>query len=201
MKPFAATATRPPWLNPHRLRQPAVVLGALLALYAVLVLIALLGGPRIGAPFLPLPGGGPDPANPVAGLQPTQSTTDGPTVPRDSETPAPPATATPTPLPSATTGTTDGPATYPPAANTPTPELAGETTTTFPPATHTPPAPNTSTHPTSTTTATSNPTTPQPPTSTQPTSPPTTPDDPEQPDPPGGLGGFLGHLFDKLGGL
>ncbi|WBQ06022.1 hypothetical protein [Kribbella sp. CA-293567] len=36
-----------------------VVVAASLGVYAVLVVVSLLGGPRLGAPLIPLPGGGP----------------------------------------------------------------------------------------------------------------------------------------------
>ncbi|MFI7066405.1 hypothetical protein ACIBL3_35790 [Kribbella sp. NPDC050124] len=207
MRPTSAAIARPPWQNRQRLRQARFAAGGLLLLYAVLVLIALLGGPRIGAAFLPLPGGGPEPANPVAGLEPTRIPTSGPTVPRGSETPVPTQPPTPgetPPLPSTTTTApvgvpTDGqqPAT-PGLTPKPTPELVDHQESTQPPATKLPPKPTT-------TTTTGNPTTQptQPPTTndpppTTPTDPPTTPNDPEDPDPPT-LGGVLTAILDKLG--
>jgi hypothetical protein len=188
VKPFSAAVVadrRPPWQDPQRLRQLAAVAGALVLLYAVLLIIALLGGPRIGAPFLPLPGGGPAPANPVAGLQPGQPTTDGPSIPRGSQTTTAPA---PTPLPSATTRpaagypTTYAPVTpYDPAAATPqVVDARTPTTETLPPPT-TPPYP--------TQTPTNPPLTPTP---ALPSSTPTVPQDPPS-------HGFLGTLLDKLG--
>ena len=207
VKPFAATAPgRPPWQDPRRLRQVATGAGVLLLLYLVLAFVAFLGGPRIGASFLPLPGGGPDPASPVAGLEPSQPTQNVPAIPRGS-TPAPGATPTtsPTALPTATVpgaGATTAP--VPPGTTSwstatpgnPTTQIVDQFDPTTPVATQTPPT-STTTAPTSRPTSgpTSNPTTP-PPTSTTPTTPPTTPNDPDQ---PGGLGGILGALLDKLG--
>ncbi|HET6743823.1 MAG TPA: hypothetical protein VFH76_33020, partial [Kribbella sp.] len=68
----APASRRSPWQHPRRRRQVATGVGILLLGYLLLVLIALLGGPRIGASFLPLPGGGPEPASPVAAPQPGQ---------------------------------------------------------------------------------------------------------------------------------
>ena len=156
MKPISASssaARRPPWQNRQRLRQAALAAGALLGLYAVLVMIALLGGPRIGASFLPLPGGGPDPANPVAGLEPsTRLPTSVPTVPRGSETPVPTVPPTPghtTTLPPATATTvpatgqpTDGRQAATPCPTTkPAPQLVDHQDPTVPPATKVPPKP------------------------------------------------------------
>lgn len=210
---MSATAhRRPPWQNPRRLRQVAAGAVALLLFYLVLVFIAFLGGPRIGASFLPLPGGGPDPASPVAGLEPGQPTQNIPAIPRGTTTsPTPGATptgftATASPLPQATTPgvTTTGrpgdPAT-PCPTTTPTNPATSQIVDTYDPttstATQTPPtratpsAPQTSTNPTTTPSA-------PPPTSTTPTNPPTTPGDPEPPNQPS-LGGLLGTLLTKLG--
>jgi len=144
VKLFSATVVahrRPPWQDPQRLRQLAAVSGALVLLYAVLVIIALLGGPRIGAPFLPLPGGGPEPANPVAGLQPAQATTEAQTIPRGSETP-PATTALATPLPPATTPPATGyPTGYPYDATPPTSQVVDGRPTILPPNPQTPPPP------------------------------------------------------------
>jgi hypothetical protein len=216
VKPIsAATAAdrRPPWQNPRRLRQAAVTVGALLGLYAVLVAIALLGGPRIGASFLPLPGGGPDPANPVAGLEPsTRLPTGGPTVPRGSETPVP--TVPPTPgqtptLPPATTtapGTgqvTDGqqPSTPCPTSQPAGPQLVDHPEPTLPPATKVPPKPTSTTTSDPTTQPTKPPATNDPPPTT-PSNPPTTPDEPDQPDEPhqpGLVGGLLQTILNTIG--
>jgi hypothetical protein len=194
VKPFSATAPgRPPWQDPRRLRQVAAGAGALLLLYLVLAFIALVGGPRIGASFLPLPGGGPAPANPVAGLEPSQPTQNVPAIPRGT-TPAPGTTpsTSPTALPTATTpgagattaplplGTTPCPT---PTPGNPTTQIVDQFEPTVPVATKTQP----------TSGPTGNPTT-----STMPSTPPTTPDDPEPPNAPS-LGGLLGTLLNKLG--
>jgi len=205
----AATAAdrRPLWLKRQRLRQATFVAGALLLLYAVLVVIALLGGPRIGASFLPLPGGGPDPANPVAGLEPsTRLPTGGPTVPRGSETPVPTAPPTPgqtTTLPPATTTTapitgqpTDG-QTTPCPTTTPVPQPVDHQEPTIPPATKVPLKP-TATVPDPTTQPTKPPATTNPPPPTTTTNPPPAPDDPEDPDPPT-LVGIIGGILDVIG--
>ncbi|MGZ0150444.1 hypothetical protein ACXJJ3_25525 [Kribbella sp. WER1] len=201
-----ATATRrPPWQHPRR-RQVAAGIGVLLLAYAVLFVIALLGGPRIGASFLPLPGGGPDPASPVAGLQPGQSTQ---TVTVPHQTPSTPAatptatpTVVPTQLPTATTPPgatvrTAGSTVTPGSAETPTPEIVESTGPTHPPVTERPPTDPTTTAPTEPTVPPVPPTTATPTASpTSPTTPPTTPNDPN---PPGKIGGFLGRLLHKLG--
>ncbi|MEV5962794.1 hypothetical protein AB0L70_13590 [Kribbella sp. NPDC051952] len=217
MKPFSPAAeSRPPWQNPARLRQLAAVVGILLLLYAVLFLTALVGGPRIGASFLPLPGGGPDPASPVAGLQPGQPTQNIPAIPpggttTSSTTPPPAAVTTvPTPLPTATTpssastpplvvGSTPWP--KPTTPVDPTTQIVEQLKPSPPVVTKTPPRPTrttTTAPPPTTTKPTRRPTTP-PPTTTTPTTPPTTPDNP--PPPPGdtGLGGLVGSLLDVLG--
>ncbi|WP_427888066.1 hypothetical protein ACQHIV_33525 [Kribbella sp. GL6] len=208
---MSATATRRlPWQHPRR-RQIAAGVGILLLAYAVLFFVALLGGPRIGASFLPLPGGGPDPAAPVAGLQPGQptqnvavphQTTSSPTI-----TPATTPTAVPTPLLSATdppevvrsAGSTFTP--YPTRpGETPTPEIVESTGPTQPPVTERPPTAPTTTAPT--TAPTTGPTTAHPtvPPTTDPTAHPTTPTtSPTTPDDPGSIGGFLGKLLHKLG--
>ncbi|MFD7156523.1 hypothetical protein ACFV9C_18130 [Kribbella sp. NPDC059898] len=214
MNAMPATATRRlPWQHPRR-RQIAAGFGILLLAYAVLFVIALLGGPRIGASFLPLPGGGPDPAAPVAGLQPGQptqnvavphQTTSSPTT-----TPAATPTAVPTPLLTATdppeivrsAGSTFTP--YPTRpGETPTPEIVESTGPTHPPVTERPPTAPTTTDPTTDPTTarptvppTTDPTTSPTARPTTPTTSPTTPDDPGK---PGSIGGFLGKLLHKLG--
>ncbi|MEV0283880.1 hypothetical protein AB0H36_07120 [Kribbella sp. NPDC050820] len=208
MKPISAAMARPPWQNRQRLRQAGFVAGGLLFLYAVLVLIALLGGPRIGAAFLPLPGGGPEPANPVAGLEPSSRVpTSGPSVPRGSETPVPTQPPTPgetPPLPSTTTTTapavvtTEGQPATPRPTPKPTPELVDHQEPTQPPATKLPPKPTTTTTTGDPTTQPTEPPTTTDPPPTTPTNPPTTPDDPEDPDPPT-LGGVLTAILDTLG--
>jgi hypothetical protein len=221
VKPFSAAAAAdrlPPWQNPARLRQFAGTVGLLGLLYGVLAVIALLGGPRIGASFLPLPGGGPDPAGPVAGLQPGRPTQNIPTIPHATTSPTPSPVVPPpsTPLPTATipgvtvAGQVRTPATPCPTATPgdPTAQLADEYNPTIPVATKTPPSrPTTTTDPQRPPTSkpTDDPATP-PPTTTPPSDPPSTPDDPppppdDPPPPPDGpsLGGLLGALLDKLG--
>jgi hypothetical protein len=200
----ATGVRRPPWQNPRRLRQVATGAAVLLLLYLVLVFIAFLGGPRIGASFLPLPGGGPDPASPVAGLEPGQPTQNIPAIPRGTtSSPTPGATptgitATASPLPQATTPgvTTTGrpgdPAT-PCPTTTPTdqstPQIVDTYDPTIPTATQTPPTRTTPSAPPTVTPSG------PPPTSSTPTTPPTTPEPPDQPS----LGGLLGTLLNKLG--
>lgn len=80
-------------------RRIAAVVAAPVGVYAVLLLVSLLGGPRIGAPLIPLPGpDGPEAATPVAGpLNPAQPTDGLPSIPPE-PTPAPstpPKTGTP----------------------------------------------------------------------------------------------------------
>ncbi|TCO30406.1 hypothetical protein EV652_105400 [Kribbella steppae] len=210
----SAADRRPPWLTRQRLRQAARAAGALLGLYAVLVGIALFGGPRIGDSFLPLPGGGPDPATPVAGLEPSRIPTSGPTIPRGSETPVPTVPPTPgrtTTLPPATTvgpvtaQPTDGrqPTSRPTTA--PVPQLVEHDEPTVPPATKVPPKPTVTasdlTRPPATTTKP--PATTQPPVTTNPppptTNPPPPPDEPEEPDEPGLVGGLLDTILDTIG--
>jgi hypothetical protein len=225
VKPFSAAAAAdrlPPWQNSARLRQFAGTVGLLGLLYGVLAVIALLGGPRIGASFLPLPGGGPDPASPVAGLQPGRPTQNIPTIPHATTSPTPTPVVPPppsTPLPTATipgvtvAGQLRTPATPCPTATPgdPTPQLADEYNPTIPVATKTPPSRPTTTTTTSdpqrppTSKPTDDPATP-PPTTTPPSDPPSTSDDPpappdDPPPPPDGpsLGGLLGALLDKLG--
>ncbi len=214
MKPISApsvAAHRSPWLTRQRLRQAALAAGALLGLYAVLVLIALLGGPRIGASFLPLPGGGPDPATPVAGLEPSRIPTSGPTIPRGSETPVPTVPPTPgrtTTLPPATTTgpvavtgqPTDGrSATTPCPTTKPVPEQVDQEEPTIPPATKVPPQPTTTTTTSDPTTQPTKPPATNDPPPTTPTNPPTTPDEPEEPDHPGLVGGLLDTILDTIG--
>ena len=211
VKPLSAPSAadrRPPWQNSQRLRQAAYAAGALLLLYAVLVVIALLGGPRIGASFLPLPGGGPDPANPVAGLEPSQIPTSGPTIPRGSETPVP--TVPPTPgqtvtLPPATTTTapvaaqtTDGQTTPCPTTK-PVPQVVDQEEQTVPPATKVPPKPTTTTVPDPTTQPTKPPATTKPPPTTPTNPPPPPPDEPEDPEQPGLVGGLLDTILGTIG--
>ncbi|MFG1621514.1 hypothetical protein [Kribbella sp. NPDC049227] len=211
MRPIAAVAARrPPWQNPQRLRQVAGVAGALLLLYLVLVLVALLGGPRLGASFLPLPGGGPNPANPVAGLQPSQPTKNIPTIPGRS-TPTPGSTPVSTPLPPATTPdetTGTGTSVVNSGVKTPCPtpvvkppqQVVDQYDPTTPVGTKRPPTHTTAPPPDPTTDPPGRPTTPPP---TTPSNPPTTPDDPgpqdPDPNPPLTLGGLLGGLLDTLG--
>ncbi|WP_371405549.1 hypothetical protein OHA10_08115 [Kribbella sp. NBC_00662] len=205
MRPISATASRrPPWQNPRHRRQAAAGAGVLLLGCLVLA-------------FLGFRSGGPQPASPVAGLEPGRPTQNLPAIPRTaSPTPGTTPSAVPTTLPTATKPgeielpsglTTTG---YPViTTGTPTPQIVettGPTTVvterppTVPPTVPTT-APTTapSTAPTSAPSdrpTTSTPTEP-PPTSSTPTAPPTTPDDPDHPT--GGLGGLLGSLLDKLG--
>ncbi|MFF0339747.1 hypothetical protein [Kribbella sp. NPDC004875] len=208
---MSATASRrPPWQHPRRLRQAAAGAGVLLLGYLVLVFVALLGGPRIGASFLPLPGGGPKPAVPIAGPQPGQPSQNLPVGARGTATaaattpvPTPGATALPTTLPTATKPgeirwpagppSTPYPTGTPYPTEAPTTQIAETTRPTIPVVTERPPATPTVT-PTGRPTTTATPT--APPTSTTPSTPPTTPDDPGKPH---GLGGLLGSLLDKLG--
>jgi len=200
VKPISATASRrPPWQNPRRRRQAAA--GAGLVLLGCLVLGLLSFWSR-----------GPQPASPVAGIEPGRPTQNLPAIPRT----AAPSTGTtpsavPTQLPTATkpgeiqlpTGlTTTG---YPAiTAGTPTPQIL-ETTGPTTVVTERPPTVPPTVPPTAATTlpnahpttvpserpTTSTPTEP-PPTSSTPTSPPDHPGG-------GGLGGLLGGLLDKLG--
>jgi hypothetical protein len=204
-------ARRPPWQNPQRLRQVAGVAGALLLLYLVLVLVALLGGPRLGASFLPLPGGGPNPANPVAGLEPSQPTKNVSTIP-GGNTPTPGSTPASTPLPPATTpaettGTgnslVDNGVKTPcptPVAQPPEQQVVDQYDPTAPVGTKRPPTHTTAPPHDPTTNPPDKPTNPPP---TTPADPPTTPDDPgtqdPDPNPPLTLGGLLGGLLDTLG--
>ncbi|WP_432883330.1 hypothetical protein ACQPYH_41470 [Kribbella sp. CA-245084] len=206
MRPIPATASRrPPWQNPRRRRQAAAGVGVLLLGCFVLALLSFWSR-------------GPQPASPVAGIEPGRPTQNLPAIPRTaSPSSGTTPTAVPTQLPTAIkpgetllpTGlTTTG---YPAiTGGTPTPQVVdttGPTTVvTERPPTVPPTAPTTvpSAHPSSRPTSvpserptTSTPTEP-PPTSSTPTSPPTTPDDPDQPG-GGGLGGLLGGLLDKLG--
>lgn len=171
------------------LRRIAVFAAAPLGLYAALVVVSLLGGPRIGAPFIPLPGADkPGPVSPVAGVPLTgQAMEVFPPIPRHS----------PTPSPLTSTPTMDGPdqlvepttaAGSPTLTVTPTPTTAPTTIIepddrrsiappstwpvdrpdpSKPPVTRTPPPPTA--HPT--------PTSPQ----STPTEPPGDPDEPDQP--------------------
>ncbi|MFD3402600.1 hypothetical protein ACFWUU_18085 [Kribbella sp. NPDC058693] len=201
MRPISATASRrPPWQNPRRRRQAAAGAGVLLLGCLVLA-------------YLGYRSGGPQPASPVAGLEPGRPTQNLPAIPRTaSPTVGTTPSAVPTSLPTATkpgeiqvpTGlTTTG---YPLiTTGTPTPQVVESTGPTAPVTERPPTAPPTapSTAPTGgpTSTPSSRPTTSTPteppPTSSTPTAPPTTPDDPDRPD--GGLGGLLGSLLDKLG--
>lgn len=175
------------------LRRIAVFAAAPLGLYAALVVVSLLGGPRIGAPFIPLPGmDKPGPVNPVAGLPLTGEAMELlPPIPRHSPTPSP-LTSTPTMVvldqlvePTTATGSQTLRPTVPPTV-TPTPTTAPTTIVEpddrrsitlpstrpvddpkTPPATRTPPPP------------TADPTSTTPPTT--PTEPPGDPDEPEQP--------------------
>ena len=212
MKPTSAQAARRSlWQNPQRRRQVGASAGVLVLLYVVLFLTALAGGPRIGASFLPLPGGGgPDPASPVAGLEPGQPTQSVPAIPRGTTaTPTSPGTTPPTPLPTATTpgaGATTPPApvgTTPyrtPTPGSPTTQIVDRIEPSIPVATKIPPArptePPPATAPTTQPTTSNSPT--PPPTSTTPSTPPTTPENPDPPDSPS-LGGLLGALLNKLG--
>jgi hypothetical protein len=213
VKPIPApsvAAHRSPWLTRQRLRQAALAAGALLGLYAVLVLVALLGGPRIGDSFLPLPGCGPDPATPVAGLEPSRIPTSGPTIPRGSETPVP--TLPPTPgrtatLPPATTTgpvaatghPTDGQPSTPCPTTQPVPEQVDHEEPTIPPATKVPPEPTTTTTTSDPTTQPTKPPVTNDPPPTTPTNPPPPPDEPEEPDDPGLVGGLLDVILGTIG--
>jgi len=214
VNPFSAADApdRPLRQNQVRLRRLAVTGGTLLLLYGVLAVIAALGGPRIGAPVLPLPGGGPDPASPVAGLQPVRPTQSVPAIPHGTTSATPTPGVTPengTPLPPATTSavTVAGPVDQATPCPTPTPgestpQLAEEYDPTVPVTTRTPPsrpaATTTDPEQPSTSRPTGDPTTP--PQSTPPPTDPSTP--PDSPLPPGhdqSLRGILGALLGKLG--
>lgn len=195
---MAATAPRrPPWQDPRRRRQAAAGTGVLLVGCCVLA-------------YLGVRAGGPQPADPVAGLEPGRPTQNLPAIPRTaSPTPGTTPSAVPTQLPTATkpgeirlpTGlTTTGYPAIP--AGTPTPQIVETTGAPTTPVTERPPTvPPTA--PTSGPTSTPSPTpstpTEPPPTSTTPTTPPTTPNDPDHPGSGGGLGGLLSSLLDKLG--
>jgi hypothetical protein len=181
---------------------------ALLGLtYALLAVVALLGGPR--PDFLPLPGGGPQPAAPVAGLSPGRS--GGQSIPNlpdsPSATPTPGVPSTPsTELPPATT--TEGyvppnwQVTTTPSSLTPTPQLVEQTQQPpVAPVTELPPVPPTSLPPVDPTVPTStHPTQPTSQPTSRPTSTPTTtPSDPGNPSHHDGLKGVLGKLLDGLG--
>ncbi|HWD79066.1 MAG TPA: hypothetical protein VG497_09290 [Kribbella sp.] len=198
MNPLSARVSR-------RRRQVAAGVGVVVGGYLVLVLIALLGGPRIGAPFLPLPGGGPEPASPIAAPQPGQPG-ENIAIPHSS-TSATPSFAATTPLPTATTpdepgvpaGSTATP--YPARTDgTPTPQIVETTVPTLAPATRRPPTAVPPTAPPATDGPTLNPTVPPTATPTAPSPSPTaSPTTPTDPGTGGGLGATLGRLLHKLG--
>jgi hypothetical protein len=102
VKPFSEEEPadrRRPWQKREGLRRIAVLTAAPLALYALLVIISLLGGPRIGSPLIPLPNhGGVDAVGPVAGAPRTGRPTNVfPPIPADQ--PTTPAATTPPPTP------------------------------------------------------------------------------------------------------
>jgi hypothetical protein len=182
VKPFSEEELadrRRPWLKREGFRRIAVLIAAPVGLYAVLVLVSLLGGPRIGAPLIPLPGGGADATSPVAGQQPGQRPTEVfPPIPSGGPTPSrpvPPSSALTTQLPSSvepSTGQSDDQApastAEAKAAGKPSPRIGERPGPSLPPATKTPPGPTT------------DPTLPP----VTPSDPPTTPDKPDNPDKP-----------------
>ncbi|TQJ18403.1 hypothetical protein [Kribbella jejuensis] len=185
----------------RRRRQVAAGAGVVLGGYLVLVVIALLGGPRIGASFLPLPGAGPQPASPVAAPQPGQVSENVAIPHTTTATPGAPSTVS-TPLPTATkpggaeipTGSTTTPD-APGTDSTPTPEIAETAIPTTAPATRRPPTADPTVPPTPDP-PTADPTTITPTTPPTPTASPTTPPDPGT---GGGLTGALTRLLHKLG--
>jgi hypothetical protein len=202
VKPFSEeeqAKRRRPWPEREGFRRIAVLI-APTGLYAVLVLISLLGGPRIGAPLIPLPGGGTEVTSPEAGQQPGQLPSRiFPPIPwhTPASVPVPPTSAvTPSTVDPSTGRPVDGPtttpATQPTVPGKPSPTTAERSLPPLPPATKTPPRPTTD----PTTAPTTDPTTDPPVT---PTNQPTTPNDPDQPKPPaptlvGTLLGLLGRL-------
>jgi hypothetical protein len=186
VKPFSEEEQadrRRPWQKREGLRRIAVFIAAPTGLYALLVLISLLGGPRIGSSLIPLPNpGGVSVVSPVAGppasRQPTRAY---PPVSLESVTPAPKPT-TPSPgeprdpgaakstglAPGSTTTpqgpqTTEQPAWQRTPGDRPAPTNRATTAPTDPPATTTPP-PRPTPPPTTPSDLPGNPDNPQPPT-------------------------------------
>ena len=213
MKPFSEEGQadrRLPWLKREGFRRTAALIAAPLGLYALLVVISLLGGPRIGAPLIPLPGAGADVTSPVAGQQPGQLPSRVlPPIPPDTSASASATTTTPssaasTPLPSTPpteellpVGTDDlkgQPGPYPGISSSHPPRVVEQPGTSRPPATKKPPVRTSHPNPTVTTTA------------PKPSDPPTTPDEPENPVDPGEpeqpepqtLGGVLHDILGLL---
>ncbi|WP_328330252.1 hypothetical protein OHA70_08255 [Kribbella sp. NBC_00382] len=152
-------------------RRVAVVVAVPVGVYAVLFLVSVLGGPRIGAPLIPLPGGGgPEAAEPVAGpmrsgepgqpLPPVPVGQTPPVSPRETELPclpgpdqacraAKPPVGGPTKAPTdgspeeprATAGPTSGPTGGTRHPLKPVPSVAERPLPSMPPATKTPPRP------------------------------------------------------------
>lgn len=196
VKPFSEeeqAKRRRPLLDREGFRRVAVLI-APTGLYAVLVLISLLGGPRIGAPLIPLPGGGgAEATSPEAGQQPGQlPSRTFPSIPWQTQTPVPPTSATVTPLPSTVDPSTGQPVDRPTTPTTeptipgkPTPTTAERSLPPLPPVTKLPPRPTSDPTTAPTTAPTSEPT--SDPTTDPPVPPstrPTTPDNPDQPEPP-----------------
>jgi hypothetical protein len=181
VKPFSEEEQadrRRPWQKREGLRRIAVLIAAPTGVYALLVVISLLGGPRIGAPLILLPDpGGADAVNPVAGPPSSGPAAKVfPAIPPDTPTAIPVPTSLPTAEPS------DQP-TEPPIARPPD---KAATSTTKPQAPQTVgeavARPTTGDRPTPTKPPTV--TTP-PPRPTHPTPPPTTPPPTTPSDPPG----------------
>ncbi|TCN40181.1 hypothetical protein EV644_106109 [Kribbella orskensis] len=198
------------------LRRIAVLVAAPAGVYAVLVSVSLLGGPRLGAPLIPLPGGGVDATSPIAGPQPSRLPAKNfPSIPPEVSNPTVPPAVLPTVAPSTTgpsTGSADGRSTTGRSADDPStsgrwnersvanswppgsadrpaePQVPGSSTTN--PAEH----PDPSIPP-----ATKTP--PPPPPTTDPPLPPDTPSNPpgnpEEPDQPSLTDALLG-LLDKI---
>ncbi|WP_157630320.1 hypothetical protein [Kribbella catacumbae] len=138
-------------------RRVVVAVAVPVGVYAVLLVISLLGGPRIGAPWIPLPGGGGvEAATPVIGPPlPGEAGETLPSIPHEATpTPSPPPLSSAPPdekgqpgQPPATSGPVDGhpstAASLPaePSAVEPTPGVAERRNPSMPPATKTPSAP------------------------------------------------------------
>ncbi|TCM51475.1 hypothetical protein [Kribbella sp. VKM Ac-2568] len=195
------------------LRRIAVLVVAPAGVYAVLVSVSLLGGPRLGAPLIPLPGaGGVDATSPIAGPQPSRLPAKNfPPIPPEVSNPTVPPAVLPTVAPSTTGQSTgdrsttgrsaDDPSTsgrwnersvadsrgrVPGATDLPAePQVPGRSTTN--PAEHPDPSipPTTKTPP---------PTTDPPPPPDTPSNPPDNPDEPDQPS----LTDALLGLLDKI---
>lgn len=196
------------------LRRIAVLVAAPAGVYAVLVSVSLLGGPRLGAPLIPLPGaGGVDATSPIAGPQPSRLPAKNfPPIPPEVSNPSVPPAVPPTVAPS--TGSADDRSTTGRSADDPStsgrwnersvadsrgrapgsvdrpaePQIPGSSTTN--PAEH----PDPSVPPATKTPPPPPPTTDPPPPPDTPSNPPGNPDEPDQPS----LADALLGLLDKI---